>query len=325
MDRVYVMQLVRSLQCGYISRRTFLRQATVAIGSLTSAQVLLAACGSAPAETPPPPVVVAPEVTATPADMAEAEAGLITEQVEYPGGATGTLMGYMARPDATGVFPAVVVIQEWWGLNENIKDITRRFAREGFVALAPDFYNGVVTSEPDEARKLVMELDTQAAVEEIGQALAFLLEQPYTAGNTAGIVGFCMGGRLVLQAARTDAPIGAAVAFYGTPLTPEEAAEVTVPVLGLYGAEDTGIAVEDVQTMEQAFEENGVTHAIQVYAGASHAFFNDTRDVFAPDAAADAWSRTLTWFRTYLEQTGRNQQPIQQRAQVVGFSSQAPV
>lgn len=317
MDRVYVMQLVRSLQCGYISRRTFLRRATVAVGSFTSAQLLLAACGSLPASSPPPPVVEDTPSTVTPADRAAAEEGLITEQVQYPGDEHGSLMGYLARPDQDTPSPAVVVIQEWWGLNENIKDITRRFAREGFVSLAPDLYNGVVTTEPDEARKLVLELDMQVAVREIGQAISFLLQQPYTAGNKVGIVGFCMGGRLVLQTVRSNDQIGAAVALYGTPLTPEEAAEVKSPVLGLYGAADNGIPVADIRAMENAFEEQQIIHEIHIYDGSGHAFFNDTRDSYNPDAAADAWVRMLDWFDTHLQQTSSNGQQERQISHVV--------
>jgi carboxymethylenebutenolidase len=221
--------------------------------------------------------------------------------VSYPGPEGAELMGYMARPsDTDEALPAIIVIQEWWGLNEHIRDVTRRVAREGFVALAPDLYDGQVTTEPDEARKLVMELDMMAAVGEIGAAIDYTLQQDYTGGSEAGIVGFCMGGRLVLQTVVADEDVGAAVAFYGSPLTPEEAPEANAPVLGLYGSADQSIPVEEVRQMEDAFAEAGITHEIQIYEGAGHAFFNDTRDSYDEDAAADAWPRTLEWFRTHL-------------------------
>jgi carboxymethylenebutenolidase len=305
MDRVYVMELVRAFQCGHMTRREFLRRATLAVGGVAAAQ-LLAACTSAPAEAPgetPSPVVV--EGTAVADEIAteiagETYEGLTVEMVEIPNEQGEPLIGYLARPTDAQDLPAVVVVQEWWGLNAHIRDVARRFANEGFIALAPDLYNGVVTSEPDEARKLAMELDMQQAVSEIGQAIAYVLEQPATAGEEAGIVGFCMGGRLVLQTVRQNENVGAVVAFYGSPLEPEEVQDVNAPVLGLYGSEDQSIPVEAVRTMEEALQEAGIEHEIQVYEGAGHAFFNNTRDSYDEEAAADAWPRTLQWFRENL-------------------------
>jgi carboxymethylenebutenolidase len=302
MDRIYVMQLVRSFQCGQITRREFLRRAATALGSMAAATTLLAACGqprTPGTETTPPPVVDPTTTTAPAADTGSAE-GLTTEQVTYPDAAGETLMGYLARPEGAEALPAIVVIQEWWGLNEHIRDVTRRFARQGFVALAPDLYDGVVVTEPDEARKLVMELDMMEAVREIQQGIDFLQQQEYVAGQQVGVVGFCMGGGLALNTARAEEDLGAAVAFYGRPLSPEEVQDVQAPVLGLYGAEDQGIPVDEVRQMQSALEEAGVENELQVYDGAGHAFFNDTRDSYDADAAADAWERTLAWFRTHL-------------------------
>jgi carboxymethylenebutenolidase len=191
-----------------------------------------------------------------------------------------------------------VVIQEWWGLNEHIKDVTRRFADEGFVALAPDLYHGVVTSEPDEARKQVMELDMMAAVQEIQAAVDYLLAQEYVSGEKAAIIGFCMGGRLVLQTGLVAENLSAIIPFYGTPLTAEEAPNVKAPVLGLYGADDGGIPVDSVRAMEDALTAAGIDNEIVVYDGAPHAFFNDTRDSYRPEAAADAWQRVLALLKS---------------------------
>jgi carboxymethylenebutenolidase len=291
-----MMQLVRSFQCGHINRREFLQRATLTVGAVAAAK-LLAACGASPTEPEPSPVV---EATSTPVAPTTID-GIAVETVYYGGEGDEQLMGYLARPaEQAEPLPALVVIQEWWGLNQHIQDVTRRFAEQGYVALAPDLYDGAVTSEPDEARKLVMELDTQAAVGEIGQATTFLLDQDYVAGEEVGIVGFCMGGGLVLQTVRQNENVGAAVAFYGRPVSPEEAAEANAPVLGLYGAEDSGIPVEDVRAMEQGLQEAGIEHEIQIYDGAGHAFFNDTRDSYDPDAAQDAWQRTQQWFESHL-------------------------
>lgn len=304
MDRVYVMQLVRSFQVGQISRRDFLAKATKALGSIAAANMLLAACVPAPAEEPAPVVVEptatsAPQPTNTP-EPEMAEGGLIAETVEYPDADGETLMGYLAREEGADPQPAVVVIQEWWGLNAHIEDVTRRFAREGFVALAPDLYHGTVVSEPDEARKLVMELDMQEAVSEIQQAIDFLLNQDYVAGSEVGVMGFCMGGGLALQTGLAESDLGAVVAFYGRPIEPDQASNMNAPVLGLYGADDTGISVDSVRTMESALEEAGIENEFHIYEGAGHAFFNDTRQSYHAEAANDAWPRTLAWFRDRL-------------------------
>ena len=299
MDRIYVMQLVRSFQVGELSRRDFLKRASVALGSVAAANMLLAACNTFPNETPPPVVEEESQETET-AGGAETEDGLVTEMVEYTDADGEILMGYLARPAGDESRPAAVVIQEWWGLNEHIKDVTRRLANEGFVALAPDLYHGAVTTEPDEARKLVMELDMAEAVREIQRAIDYLQEQDYVAGPQAGIVGFCMGGGLVLQTALAEDDLGAGVVFYGRPLEPEQAAQVKAPILGLFGAEDGGIPADAARAMHAAFDEAGLENEIQVYEGAGHAFFNDTRDSYNEAAAADAWPRTLAWFRANL-------------------------
>jgi carboxymethylenebutenolidase len=304
MDRIYVMQLVRSFQVGQLSRRAFLQRTAAAVGSLSAANLLLAGCR--PVSSTPRPVTEATpsgEGVGSAATNLTTEEGLITEMVEYAGPDGDMLPGYLARPEGDAPLPAVIVLQEWWGLNEHIKDVTRRLALEGYVALAPDLYKGEVATEPDEARKLVMELDMPAAVQEIGSAADFLLGQEYVAGEQVGIMGFCMGGGLVLQAALNDAGTGrygAAVALYGSPLTPEQAATVETPILGLYGADDGGIPVADVNAMQEALTAAGVENEFQIYAGAPHAFFNDTRESYRPEAAADAWQRTLAWFGSHL-------------------------
>lgn len=296
MDRVYVMQLVQSYQAGSMTRREFARRTAAALGSFAAANALLAAC--TPMNPAPPAVVVTPTAAAgastVPANLAEGTA-------TYTGPDGEALSGYLARPQGGGAYPAVVVIQEWWGLNDHIRDVADRFAEAGYVALAPDLYHGVSTSEPNEARKLVMELDMAAAVEEIGSAVDFLLAQDDVTGDAVGVVGFCMGGRLALMAAQSLPNIATAIPFYGSPLTPGEAAAVTVPILGLYGGADAGIAENDVRAMESALQDAGTPVEIRVYAGAQHAFFNDTRaESYNAEAAADAWQRTLEWLAQYL-------------------------
>lgn len=297
MNRIHVMELVRSFQVGEIDRRTFLKKATLAIGSLAAANTLLAACTTFPNEDAPP-VVDESQPAAVPG--LETEGDLTVGMVEYPDTDDETLMGYLAYPSGGEAASAVIVIQEWWGLNDHIKDVTRRFAAEGFVALAPDLYKGQIATEPDEARKLVMELDMPEAVKEIQQAIAYLQTQAYVSGEQVGVVGYCMGGGLVLQTALASENVGAGVVYYGRPLDPAEAGGVNAPILTLIGTEDSSIPVDAVEAMHAAFEEAGIKNEYQVYDGADHAFFNDTRESYSEEASADAWPRTLAWFRENL-------------------------
>ncbi|MCB8976464.1 MAG: dienelactone hydrolase family protein [Ardenticatenaceae bacterium] len=296
MNRVELMELVRDYQVGGVSRRQFLLRATAVLGSAIAANTLLAACSSAPNDDPPP---VVDESQPTAVVGSSSDGAMVTGIVSYPGLADGEeLMGYWAFQEGGEPRPAIIVIQEWWGLNEHIKDVARRFANEGYVALAPDLYHGVVTTEPDEARKEAMALTSRDAVGEIQQAINFLKGQPIVNGRF-GIVGFCMGGGLVLQTAVSSPDIQAAVPFYGSPLSPSEAAQVTAPVLSFLGSRD-GISASDYEAMHAALTEAGVANKFQLYDGAQHAFFNDTRTSYDPAAAADAWQQTLAWFDMYL-------------------------
>ena len=309
MDRIHVMQLVRSFQVGEISRRTFLSRATAALGSAATANWLLAGCSSSPA-TNPPPVLEPAAASTTPPEptvvqsISAGAAGLVTGAVvTYGQSGDQAFSGYLALPEASGLLPGVILNQEWWGLDGHIKAVANRLAGEGFAVLAPDLYHGAVATEPDEARKLVMALDQAAALQEILQAGDFLLNlKDQVRGPAVGITGFCMGGGLALQAAASGDPrVGAVAAWYGKPLDAAGAAAVTCPVLGFYGGLDTGIPVADVTAMEDALKAAGATVEVHVYPEAGHAFFNDTRAGGYNEAAAkDAWPRLVAWFGEHL-------------------------
>lgn len=224
-----------------------------------------------------------------------------TEQVTFPAnGGTGT--GYLALPAGQGPYRAVVVIQEWWGLNDHIKDLARRFANQGYVALAPDLYHGAVADEPDEARKLAMQLQLPAATVEMADAAAYLLGRTDVVPKRVGVIGFCLGGSLALMLAANSPHIGAVASFYGGRELPEEQLrQINAPVLAIFGGADESIPPERHAALERIFSAMGLPHQIQVYPGAPHAFFNDTRpQVYRPAAASDAWNRTLAWFDSYL-------------------------
>lgn len=214
----------------------------------------------------------------------------------------GTVEGFLARPEGDGPFPGVIVVQEWWGLDDHIKDVAQRYAREGFAALAPDLYHGKVTSEPSEAQKLMMALDMNNAVKELVKATEYLASQPYTQGRGIGAIGFCMGGGLALTLACESPHIKAVAPFYGVNPSPiDKVQNIQGPVFAVYAEHDefAGRAVR--QALEEALTKHGKRHEIKVYPGTQHAFFNDTRpDVYNAEAAQDAWNRALALFRENL-------------------------
>lgn len=206
--------------------------------------------------------------------------------------------GYLAIP-ATGSGPAVVVIQEWWGLVPHIEQICDRFAREGFVAIAPDLYHGRTTSSPDDAGKMLMELDADRAEKEISAAGAWLLARPECTSKTFGVVGFCMGGALAQLTASRNADVGAAASFYGGFKKVEvDWSRLKAPLLLIYGENDRGVPAEGGRQLEKELKTMGKSVELVVYPGADHAFFNDSRpQVYNRDAAEDAWNRTIALFR----------------------------
>lgn len=210
--------------------------------------------------------------------------------------------GYLARPKDEEKHPGIVVIQEWWGLVDHIKDVAQRFAQEGFVALAPDLYHGKETFEPDEARKLSMELDQPRAVQEIESALAYLMGQPFSNGEKPGVIGYCMGGGLTLLTGCKSQRVGGIAVYYGRNPNPiDQVANLSCPMLGIYGKEDRGIPPSEVERLRAALTRYEKKADIHIYPKAGHAFFNDECPSYAPEAAKDAWSCTPDFFRANLQ------------------------
>jgi len=223
------------------------------------------------------------------------------EKVTFPSDGH-TCEGYLAKP-AFGKGPAVVVIQEWWGLVPHIMDICDRFAKEGFVAVAPDLYHGKTTKAPDQAGRLLMELDVMRANAEIAGAADYVLSRPECSSKTFGVVGFCMGGALAQYAATSNAKVGAAVSFYGgfkkVPLAWEN---LKAPILLIYGELDDGVPASEAAPLEKKLKELGKTVDTEIYRKAAHAFFNDTRpEVYSEECARDAWKRTVDLFRANVK------------------------
>jgi carboxymethylenebutenolidase len=226
------------------------------------------------------------------------------ETVEFP--SNGSIAGGYLAPASDGAGLGVVVIQEWWGLVPHIRDVCDRFSAEGFTALAPDLYHGstVPNSEPDEAGKAAMALDMERAAKDMAGAVDFLATHEAVRGNGVGVVGFCMGGGLALWLAtlRPDR-VRAAVPFYGMPPRGYEPdwSRLEAAVEGHYAEDDQLAGPQVAHDLEERLTSLGKEVRMFLYPGTHHAFFNDTRpDVHDPDAARQAWVRTLEFLRAKL-------------------------
>lgn len=213
--------------------------------------------------------------------------------------------GYFVKPEgeARG---GVVVIQEWWGLNDHIKDVAERVAELGYITIAPDLYDGKVAIEPDEAQKLRMEMILPEAVKKIKAAGRFLKEQgvskaPAGAVEKVAVMGFCMGGTLTLLATTTGEFV-TGIPFYGriTEDIQDSCSNIKVPILGIYGTHDHGIPVDSVNELKEVLDKNGVINEFHFY-GVGHAFFNDTRESYDEKSAQESFEKVKAWLEKYLE------------------------
>lgn len=212
-----------------------------------------------------------------------------------------SFQGYLA-PSVTGSGPGVIVIQEWWGLVGHIKSVADRFAEAGFTALAPDFYHGKSTTEPDEAGSMLMALNIDNAAKVIQGSVAALLSNEAVVGEKVGVVGFCMGGQLSMFAACINNQIGAAVNFYGVhPNVHPNFENLQCPLLGFFGDQDHTTPPSVVDVLEAKLKAAGKSYEFHRFADGPHAFFNDERpSVYRADLAENAWNRMQSFFRENL-------------------------
>jgi carboxymethylenebutenolidase len=227
-------------------------------------------------------------------------ANISTTSIRFPAGRTEG-MGFLAWSESGSARPGLIVLQEFWGLNDHIKDITQRFAAEGFVALAPDMYDGKVTTDPNEARQLLTSMDQAAALQKLHGAVAYLKTSVNVVKDKIGVIGFCMGGFLALNLACHNRDIRVATPFYGR-IPPDSVLEnLTAPVLYFFGEQDHHLPVADVDRLEQFLKRTGRTGGVVRYPQADHAFFNDTRkEVYREEDAKDAWGKALAFLKRYL-------------------------
>jgi carboxymethylenebutenolidase len=278
-----------------LSRRQFLAGAAVTGVSLA---------GFAVAATP-----VAGQVITTPTEgLAVTESKVQVADFQVP--------IYEARPAAAGRYPVVLILPEAWGMHEHIKDMARRFAREGFLGITFEPYarEGGVLQLPDQASvmRVINAVPDARVMGDLDAIVAYAKQHPSAQGDRIGVTGFCRGGLYVLLFAAHSREVKAAVAWYGAikpAKTPgirtvgplDVAAQIKCPVLGLYGEADQGIPVADVKEMEAALKAAGATAEFIEYPGAPHAFNADYRPSYRPEAAKDGWSRCVAWFNRYLK------------------------
>ncbi len=207
-------------------------------------------------------------------------------------------VGFLARPAEQGNFPGVIMIHEWWGLNDNIKEMASSLASHGYVVLAADLYAGQVATTPEGARQLVTTFDSQKGIENLGSAAQFLRDEGV---EKLATIGWCFGGTQSFSYALSGDNLDATVIYYGrVSSNVTELAKIEWPVLGIFGELDTGIPKESVMGFESALDELGIQNEIYIYPGVDHAFTNPSGAAYAPEETKDAWQKTVSFLDEYL-------------------------
>jgi carboxymethylenebutenolidase len=224
-----------------------------------------------------------------------------TETVSYKSGGD-TVIGYLALPESGGKHPAIIVIHEWWGLNDWVKEQAQKYAAQGYVALAVDLYRGKVAATPDDAHILMRGLADDRGLRDLEAAFAYLSSRPDVDARKIGSVGWCMGGGWSIKLAVDQPKLAACVVNYGSlPSDPAIIAKIHAPVEGNFGADDQGIPPTDVHAFEEAMNAAGKPTDFKIYDGAGHAFQNpNNKQGYRAEAAADAAQRISVFFQKYL-------------------------
>ncbi len=283
-----VIHLYNDYTNGGIDRRNFLRKLTLYAGGTAAALTLVSLLeqNDARAAVPSPPDDIN---------------GIYSDMITYPG-ETGEVKAYLSRPNDEKKHPAVIVIHENRGLQPHIQDVTRRMAKEGFLALAPDGLSplgGTPENNPDEARTMIGQLDSDKTVKNFVAAVKYLETNPLSTGKV-GCTGFCWGGAMTNQVAVNAPSLAAAVPYYGRHPSAEQVASIKAPVMAHYAENDAGINA-GIPAFEEALKKAGVEYKIYTYPGTSHAFNNDTNaERYNKEAADLAWERTVAFFKSKL-------------------------
>jgi carboxymethylenebutenolidase len=214
-----------------------------------------------------------------------------------------TAKGYLAEPES-GRGPGLVVLQEWWGLDDHIRSVCDRFAQEGFFALAPDLFRGETTEQPDEAQQKMMAMSMDEAEKDMRGAVDYLAEHEGVGGGI-GAVGFCLGGGLAVWTATVNPKVGAVSSFYYVmPHGKPDFSKIKGPVQGHFGTNDDFVSVDDAKALEKEIgDASGADVSFEFYEGAGHAFFadHDRLGTYHEEHANNAWQKTVDFFRRHLK------------------------
>ena len=232
------------------------------------------------------------------------ERGSLTDTVAFQSDGQ-PIRAFLAKPThVEGPAPTLLLLHEWWGLTDHMKDLARRWAQEGYAVLVPDLYSrqgSKVTRDPQEAAALMNAVSSQLILRDLNAATRYLKAQPFVDPLRLGVLGFSMGGTFALTQAEHNSDLRAAVVFYGKTPPIETFRYFLCPVMYHYGAKDGWVTKQEVDRLQQGFAVQGKPGVVHVYPEADHAFFNDTRrEVYRPEDARLAWDRTKQFFNQYL-------------------------
>jgi len=219
-----------------------------------------------------------------------------TENVNY----SENSIGYLARPVSENAFPGIIMIHEWWGLNDNIKEMAEKLASHGYVVLAVDLYDGKVATTSDDARMLMSSFDKNSGIKNMNAAINYL--NNHYSPTTLGSIGWCFGGGQSLNLALNNPSLNATVIYYGSLVTDEKTLSViNWPVLGIFAELDQGITPDTVHAFENSLNQLGIKNEVIIYPGVNHAFANPSGSSYAPNASQDAWQKTLDFLHANLK------------------------
>lgn len=255
--------------------------------------------------TPIEPEPLLPLDTSNQAELSTDQTFSIIEEEEIP--YYKNAAGFLARPSEEGTYPALILIHEWWGLNEDIRSITRNFAEEGYVALAVDMYQGVVTTEPTEARTLssAVRTDVDSAFENLGAAVEYLRGRPEVEPEKLASVGWCFGGGWAYQMALNGLAIDASVMYYGQFNPDDDYEMMRADILGHFGENDASIAIDNVRELQAALATTNGKHEVYIYPNVGHGFANvrgGDNLAYSKEASDIAWTRTGEFLKSVFKE-----------------------
>jgi carboxymethylenebutenolidase len=327
-QKYFVEEFYDDYRDGLISRRAFIRRVAYITGGMATAVATMGLLGCTPSELPAPTEPIpSPDPTATPSpqptqaaapsadtgelqpvpgaqsplSVPEGDPAVASSQVSFTSQGD-EIMAYLARPAADGLYPAILVCHENRGLNPHIQDVARRFAKEGYVALAIDLLSregGTAAQDRDQVPAMLSGAPAERHVGDFGAGLAYLQTLDYVDGDRIGMTGYCFGGGITWRSATALPELKAAVPFYGPAPDLEQVPNIKAAVFGVYAEQDNRInAGKDA--LEQALIDAGITNQMKVYPGVNHAFHNDTGQRYVEAQATQAWLDTLAWFEQHL-------------------------